>query len=64
MKCEICSRDNLNDKEMLVHMKYFHKANEQQPQRMTAGACPDCGTSLFHQEGCATCISCGYSKCG
>jgi len=26
--------------------------------------CPDCGASdLTYQEGCATCISCGYSKC-
>lgn len=28
------------------------------------GQCPRCGmASLVHQEGCATCLSCGYSKC-
>jgi ribonucleoside-diphosphate reductase alpha chain len=28
-------------------------------------SCPKCGApSLIRQEGCDTCISCGYSKCG
>lgn len=27
--------------------------------------CPMCGNStLQHMEGCATCLSCGWSKCG
>jgi ribonucleoside-diphosphate reductase alpha chain len=26
--------------------------------------CPDCGAPLRFQEGCMTCESCGYSKCG
>ena len=26
--------------------------------------CPDCGGALVFQEGCETCPSCGYSKCG
>jgi ribonucleoside-diphosphate reductase alpha chain len=26
--------------------------------------CPECGTIMEHQEGCAVCKSCGYSKCG
>ena len=29
------------------------------------GSCPRCSqASLVHQEGCALCTSCGYSKCG
>ena len=30
------------------------------------GACPNCGSPLIAQEGCALCINptCGYSKCG
>ena len=28
------------------------------------GVCPDCGSSLTRENGCATCRSCGYSKCG
>lgn len=31
------------------------------PRTMTS--CPDCGSTMFHESGCATCLSCGYSKC-
>ena len=27
-------------------------------------ACPDCGGSLHVSEGCSSCVSCGYSRCG
>lgn len=27
------------------------------------GICPDCSGTLFHEEGCLVCHSCGYSKC-
>ncbi|MDQ7843214.1 MAG: adenosylcobalamin-dependent ribonucleoside-diphosphate reductase [Armatimonadota bacterium] len=27
------------------------------------GVCPDCGDSLVHENGCATCRTCGFSKC-
>ena len=27
------------------------------------GACPECGGHMTHQNGCATCVFCGYSKC-
>ncbi|MBM3253164.1 MAG: vitamin B12-dependent ribonucleotide reductase [Candidatus Omnitrophica bacterium] len=27
------------------------------------GVCPDCGSSLQHEEGCVVCYSCGFSKC-
>ncbi len=28
-----------------------------------AGACPECGSALEHESGCAVCRACGYSKC-
>ena len=66
MRCEICGRDNLTAKELSVHKKYYvHKqiVGSQQLQKVSAGACPDCGGTLFYQEGCVKCY-CGYSKCG
>ena len=65
MKCELCNRENLTAKELSVHKKFFHKQiiDSQQPQKVSAGICPECGNTLFYQEGCVNC-RCGYSKCG
>ena len=30
----------------------------------TGLACPDCGSVVVFAEGCLTCRSCGYTKCG
>lgn len=30
---------------------------------LIGGACPDCGSALEHESGCAVCRSCGFSKC-
>jgi ribonucleoside-diphosphate reductase alpha chain len=28
-----------------------------------SGACPECGSTLEHESGCAVCRACGFSKC-
>jgi ribonucleoside-diphosphate reductase alpha chain len=30
---------------------------------MDRGACPDCGGTVEHLEGCVVCRGCGYSEC-
>jgi ribonucleoside-diphosphate reductase alpha chain len=30
---------------------------------MLMGACPECGGSMQHEEGCAKCLNCGFTKC-
>ena len=37
---------------------------EEEAARTFIGACPDCGTGLVFEEGCAKCHACGYSECG
>lgn len=51
-------------KEAKVEMVITHTATQQKPQKIASGMCPDCGSTLWYQEGCATCPSCGFSKCG
>lgn len=66
MKCEVCGRNNLTQKELEIHKRYFHKVSirlYQQPQRMASGACPECGATLWFQEGCIICQSCSHNKC-
>ena len=30
----------------------------------SAGVCPECGSMMEHEGGCAVCRECGYSRCG
>ena len=61
MKCELCGRDGLSEKELRVHKLVFHK--DVKERAVSHGACPECGSSLIMQEGCMHCGACGYSKC-
>jgi len=31
---------------------------------LKGNACPECGQAIAFEEGCMTCHSCGYTKCG
>ena len=48
----------------------FSLADDSDPTEVTANynprtmtTCPDCGSTMFYENGCVTCPSCGYSKC-
>ena len=34
------------------------------PEIFTRGACPDCGGTVEHSDGCVVCRGCGYTECG
>ncbi|NPV52182.1 MAG: vitamin B12-dependent ribonucleotide reductase [Firmicutes bacterium] len=40
-----------------------HKGNGLPYIENHMGACPECGGHMRHENGCATCSSCGYSRC-
>lgn len=71
MKCPICNRDNLTERELEMHNRYFHKVGidkissmQKQPeQKIVAGVCPECGAALWTEGGCIHCHSCGYERC-
>lgn len=48
----------------------FSMADDPEPQTLEnltnpkiMSACPDCGSTMIHDNGCVTCPSCGYSTC-
>ncbi|MBF88320.1 MAG: ribonucleoside-diphosphate reductase, adenosylcobalamin-dependent [Candidatus Marinimicrobia bacterium] len=45
----------------MVETPGINKENNYNPRTMVT--CPDCGSDIFHENGCVTCPSCGYSKC-
>ncbi len=51
-----------SDKEMLPAETTLDTYSEK--TETILGFCPDCGSQLIYEEGCAKCRSCGYSKCG
>ena len=51
--------------EEMEKVEVAHAVGEQGDARTRFRQCPRCGQAgLANQEGCDTCVSCGYSKCG
>lgn len=61
MQCDICQRKDLTEQELRVHIKYFHKKAD--TVFSASNVCPDCGATMWLEEGCSACHSCGFSKC-
>jgi ribonucleoside-diphosphate reductase alpha chain len=50
----------------VLEKRYMAKGNnlKQPKNRLKSDRCPDCGQVIAFEEGCMTCHSCGYTKCG
>lgn len=48
-----------------AQIDYTLLQGNQQVAKVRSGVlCPDCGLELWTREGCLSCMSCGYQKCG
>lgn len=56
------SHGNLTVDKLLEEAEQKTKSTVQKNQ-VKNGACPECGASIQHEEGCDKCYSCGYSHC-
>ncbi len=56
----------LSGKKELVHLakKPAESSIALIPELLKRGACPDCGGTVEHVDGCVVCRWCGYSECG
>ncbi|SKA96224.1 ribonucleoside-diphosphate reductase class II [Caloramator quimbayensis] len=58
---------NLNQTEKEIDLDEITDLAELIPRKDTKIekiSCPECGSSITHQDGCVICPNCGYSKCG
>jgi ribonucleoside-diphosphate reductase alpha chain len=50
-------------KEFITHEQLDFDFQSNSKTKNIAGMCPECGSILEHESGCAICHSCAYSKC-
>ena len=52
----------------VLEKRYLSGKNKPKAQnwegQFKASLCPECGQVITYEEGCMTCHSCGYTKCG
>lgn len=42
----------------------FDQFTPNEETKPNVSACPECGNTITHGDGCVICLSCGFSKCG
>jgi hypothetical protein len=54
-----------SDPARLIRWGLLYRANGRSPRerKPPAGACPECGSDVYMEEGCRKCHSCGWSAC-
>lgn len=48
----------------VLEKRYGSNGKSGSGNSLTGDRCPECGSSITHEEGCVTCHGCGYTKCG
>jgi ribonucleoside-diphosphate reductase alpha chain len=46
------------------YLKDGKNKNYGHQKSLKGNACPECGQNITFEEGCMTCHSCGFTKCG
>ncbi len=49
---------------IIMEERYLKGSPAKTESSLAKALCPDCGSEITFEEGCATCHSCGYTKCG
>ncbi|MFH1153590.1 MAG: vitamin B12-dependent ribonucleotide reductase [Pseudomonadota bacterium] len=48
----------------VLENRYGANGKKTHENSLKGDRCPECGAAISHEEGCVTCHSCGYTKCG
>ena len=58
---QVCNMIGIDDEEIVIDTN--NKTNSTKA-KIIPEKCPECGADIVHENGCNSCKSCGYSKCG
>ena len=58
---QVCNMIGIDDEEIVINTN--NKTNSTKV-KIISEKCPECGADIVHENGCNSCKSCGYSKCG
>lgn len=58
---QVCNMIGIDDEEIVINTNNKTNSNK---AKIVSEKCPECGADIVHENGCNSCKSCGYSKCG